>query len=67
MKKVSTVSSNRLMQLAQFLKFRLFIFQDFKEFKDAGHEETNDDLNYRFEHSFLPILDHKVKNFTNFK
>ena len=44
------VSSNRLMQLAQFLKVPIiYFFQDYKEFKDAGQGEgTNDDLNYSF-------------------
>jgi len=44
------VSSNRLMQLSQFLKVPIiYFFEDFKEFKDIGPgEETNDDLNYSF-------------------
>ena len=44
------VSSNRLMQLAQFLKVPIiYFFEDYKEFKDAGQGEgTNDDLNYSF-------------------
>jgi transcriptional regulator with XRE-family HTH domain len=44
------VSSNRLMQLSQFLKVPIiYFFEDFKEFKDINsHEETNDDLNYTF-------------------
>ena len=44
------VSSNRLMQLSQFLKVPIiYFFQDFKEFKDVDtSEETNDDLNYSF-------------------
>ena len=44
------VSSNRLMQLSQFLKVPIiYFFEDYKEFKDinAG-DETNDDLNYSF-------------------
>ena len=44
------VSSNRLMQLSQFLKVPIiYFFEDFKEFNDikAG-DETNDDLNYSF-------------------
>ncbi len=44
------VSSNRLMQLSQFLKVPIiYFFEDFKEFKDViAGEETNDDLNYSF-------------------
>jgi len=44
------VSSNRLMQLSQFLKVPIiYFFEDFKEFKDiTTSEETNDDLNYSF-------------------
>ena len=44
------VSSNRLMQLSQFLKVPIiYFFEDFKEFKDViSGDETNDDLNYSF-------------------
>ncbi len=44
------VSSNRLMQLSQFLKVPIiYFFEDYKEFKDVGHStDTNDDLNYSF-------------------
>ena len=44
------VSSNRLMQLSQFLKVPIiYFFEDFKEFKDINaNEENNDDLNYSF-------------------
>ena len=44
------VSSNRLMQLSQFLKVPIiYFFEDFKEFKDMRPgNETNDDLNYSF-------------------
>ena len=44
------VSSNRLMQLSQFLKVPIiYFFEDFKEFKDINTEEmSNDDLNYSF-------------------
>ena len=44
------VSSNRLMQLSQFLKVPIiYFFEDFKEFKDVNTiEENNDDLNYSF-------------------
>ena len=44
------VSSNRLMQLSQFLKVPIiYFFEDFKEFKDINPgESTNDDLNYSF-------------------
>ncbi len=44
------VSSNRLMQLSQFLKVPIiYFFEDFKEFKDLiPSENTNDDLNYSF-------------------
>ena len=44
------VSSNRLMQLSQFLKVPIiYFFEDYKEFKDINSsEETNEDLNYSF-------------------
>ena len=46
------VSSNRLMQLSQFLKVPIiYFFQDYKEFKDIdinASEDINDDLNYSF-------------------
>tara|TARA_Y200000002_G_C22398565_1_gene544650 strand:+ start:329 stop:694 length:366 start_codon:yes stop_codon:yes gene_type:complete len=44
------VSSNRLMQLSQFLKVPIiYFFEDFKDFKDlTPNETTNDDLNYSF-------------------
>ena len=44
------VSSNRLMQLSQFLKVPIiYFFEDYKEFKDiSSGEDTNDDLNYSF-------------------
>ena len=44
------VSSNRLMQLSQFLKVPIiYFFEDFKDFKDVNtNEETNEDLNYSF-------------------
>ena len=44
------VSSNRLMQLAQFLKVPIiYFFEDFKEFKDVeSNEASSDDLNYSF-------------------
>ena len=44
------VSSNRLMQLSQFLKVPIiYFFEDFKEFKDLSADESiNEDLNYSF-------------------
>ena len=44
------VSSNRLMQLSQFLKVPIiYFFEDFKEFKDVNpNDDANDDLNYSF-------------------
>ena len=45
------VSSNRLMQLSQFLKVPIiYFFEDYKEFKDINlnDEEVNEDLNYSF-------------------
>ena len=44
------VSSNRLMQLSQFLKVPIiYFFEDFREFKDVNvNEIDNDDLNYSF-------------------
>ena len=44
------VSSNRLMQLSQFLKVPIiYFFEDYKEFKDINlSEETSEDLNYSF-------------------
>ena len=44
------VSSNRLMQLAQFLKVPIiYFFEDYKDFKDLNlSDQSNDDLNYSF-------------------
>ena len=44
------VSSNRLMQLSQFLKVPIiYFFEDYKDFKDPSlSEESNEDLNYSF-------------------
>ena len=44
------VSSNRLMQLSQFLKVPIiYFFEDYKEFKDIDLNQTiNEDLNYSF-------------------
>ena len=44
------VSSNRLMQLSQFLKVPIiYFFEDYKEFKDVNlTDEGNEDLNYSF-------------------
>ena len=44
------VSSNRLMQLSNYLKVPItYFFEDFKEFKDVNSiEGVNDDLNYSF-------------------
>ena len=44
------VSSNRLMQLSQFLKVPIiYFFEDYKEFKDLNQLElNNEDLNYSF-------------------
>ena len=45
------VSSNRLLQLSQFLKVPIiYFFEDFKEFKDIDASEisNNEDLNYSF-------------------
>ena len=44
------VSSNRLMQLSQFLKVPIiYFFEDYKEFKDVSLDDnTNEDLNYSF-------------------
>ena len=44
------VSSNRLMQLSQFLKVPIiYFFEDYKEFRDINQSDlTNEDLNYSF-------------------
>ena len=45
------VSSNRLMQLAQFLKVPIiYFFEDYRDFKDLSSsvDTSNDDLNYSF-------------------
>ena len=44
------VSSNRLMQLSQFLKVPIiYFFEDYKDFKDlTSGDENNEDLNYSF-------------------
>ena len=46
------VSSNRLMQLSQFLKVPIiYFFEDYKDFKDVNPSEyTNDDLNLSLIH-----------------
>ena len=63
------VSSNRLMQLSQFLKVPIiYFFEDFKEFKDINSSgENNDDLNYSFLNRTFPLyLKHKKKKFYKF-
>ena len=59
------VSSNRLMQLSQFLKVPIiYFFEDFKEFKDINISDlNNDDLNYSFlSRTFLSLSKiHKEK------
>ena len=44
------VSSNRLMQLSQFLKVPIiYFFEDYKDFKNIDSTESmNEDLNYSF-------------------
>ena len=44
------VSSNRLMQLSQFLKVPIiYFFEDYKDFKNTDSDEAiNEDLNYSF-------------------
>ena len=44
------VSSNRLMQISQFLKVPIiYFFEDYKEFKDpSANDYTSEDLNYSF-------------------
>ena len=44
------VSSNRLMQLSQFLKVPIiYFFEDYKDYKSANSTESmDDDLNYSF-------------------
>ncbi len=44
------VSSNRLMQLSQFLKVPIiYFFEDFKDFKElSSSENQEEDLNYSF-------------------
>jgi transcriptional regulator with XRE-family HTH domain len=44
------VSSNRLMQLSQYLKVPIiYFFEDFKDFKDVNSNEvSSDDLNYSY-------------------
>ena len=44
------VSSNRLLQLSQFLKVPIiYFFEDYKQFKDIEQNETtNEDLNYSY-------------------
>ena len=51
------VSSNRLMQLSQFLKVPIiYFFEDYKEFKDISAEENNnDDLNYFLSRTFSSL------------
>ena len=44
------VSSNRLMQLSQFLKVPIiYFFEDYSDFKDiSSNDVSNEDLNYSF-------------------
>ena len=44
------VSSNRLMQLSQFLKVPItYFYEDYKDFKESkSNIDENDDLNYSF-------------------
>ena len=44
------VSSNRIMQLSQFLKVPIiYFFEDYRDYKDVSDtDEGNDDLNYSF-------------------
>jgi transcriptional regulator with XRE-family HTH domain len=44
------VSSNRIMQLSQFLKVPIiYFFEDYRDYKDVSDtDEVNDDLNYSF-------------------
>ena len=44
------VSSNRLMQLSQFLKVPIiYFFEDYNDFKDiSSNDVSNEDLNYSF-------------------
>ena len=44
------VSSNRLMQLSQFLKVPIiYFFEDYRDFKDlTDGDNSNEDLNYSF-------------------
>ena len=63
------VSSNRLMQLSQFLKVPIiYFFEDYKEFKDINaSDETNDDLNYSFlSRTFHLYQRHRKKRFYRF-
>ena len=52
------VSSNRLMQLSQFLKVPIiYFFEDYKEFKDVSSgDASNDDLNYSFLSEIKPKI-----------
>ena len=44
------VSSNRIMQLSQFLKVPIiYFFEDYKDFREVKlDDQTNEDLNYSF-------------------
>ena len=65
------VSSNRIMQLSQFLKVPIiYFFEDFKEFKDISSSENgSDDLNYSFLSrtfsSLSPIQKEKILQILN--
>ena len=65
------VSSNRLMQLSQFLKVPIiYFFEDYKEFKDiVPGELSNEDLKLFFfkQNIFFFIQDTKGKNSSNIK
>ena len=43
------VSSNRLMQLSQFLKVKItYFFEGYKDYKDVISVDTYEDLNFHF-------------------
>ena len=51
------VSSNRIMQLSQFLKVPIiYFFEDYREFKDVEQSGENEDLNYSFLSRTFSIL-----------
>jgi|TARA_B110000211_G_scaffold209535_1_gene246950 transcriptional regulator with XRE-family HTH domain len=57
------VSSNRLMQLSQFLKVPItYFFEGYKDYKEAISGDTSEDLNFSFLTKTFASLSREEKN-----